>query len=75
MKDDYDLVKSIVSHKESGREIQHASKRLLANKELVLLAYQNPDETIHIFDEISKALQRDTDVIKAAKKARDMHFS
>lgn len=75
MKDDFDLVKSVVSRAESGRQLQHASKRLLANKELVLLAYQNSDEVICIFKEISQSLQRDPDVIKAAKKANDLHFS
>lgn len=75
MKDDYELIKSIISREESGLQLQHASQRLRGRKELVLLAYQNPGDFISLYEELSPELQKDAEVIEAAKKAMDLHFS
>jgi len=75
LRDDYDAVKSIISIEACGGELEYASKRLLEKKDLVLLAYQNAGDFTSIYEKLSAALKRDVEVIEAAKKARDCHFS
>jgi hypothetical protein len=74
MKDNFDIVKTAILKSQYGSLLNDASKRLLGNKELVLLAYQYPDDLIAIFGDISLELQSDPDVIAAAKKAEDLVY-
>lgn len=74
MKDNFDIVKAAILKSQYGPLLNDASKHLLGNKDLVLLAYQYPGDLIGIFGDISLELQSDPDVIAAAKKAKDLIY-